>query len=105
MMNIGLLMSDNDNVAVVTSPVKKGDPVMIGGREYTAKQDIPAGHKIAVYDIRKGEDILKYGKLIGRASEDIKTGQWVHCHNVDEITEEISRAYAENYRRSAMLGK
>ena len=49
-------------------------------------------------DISKGDDIIKYGKTIGRASTDIKCGEWVHCHNVEDITAEISRKYAENYR-------
>lgn len=98
---IGLLMSEQDNVAVVTGKVSSGDTVRAGGREYTARCDIPAGHKIAVCDIAEGNDIIKYGKTIGRASSDIKQGDWVHCHNVADITAEISRRYAEHYRNAA----
>ncbi len=95
---IGLLMSKDDNVAIVTSNVRSGGVITIEGKEYSALQDIPQGHKIAVRDISKGDDIIKYGKTIGRASTDIKCGEWVHCHNVEDITAEISRKYAENYR-------
>lgn len=98
---IGLLMSERDNVAVVTSDVKQGDIVKAGGNEYTAAGDIPAGHKIAVQNIGNGDDIIKYGKIIGRASADIRQGEWVHCHNVEDITAEISRRYAEKYRSEA----
>ena len=40
------------------------------------------GHKYALRDIKKGEDIIKYGNPIGHATEDIKKGEHVHVHNV-----------------------
>ncbi len=39
------------------------------------------GHKYAARDIKKGEDIIKYGNPIGHATEDIKKGEHVHSHN------------------------
>lgn len=40
------------------------------------------GHKIALADIKKGENVIKYGYPIGHATEDIKAGEHVHTHNV-----------------------
>ena len=40
------------------------------------------GHKYAVRDIQKGEQIIKYGFPIGVASQDIKLGEQVHSHNL-----------------------
>lgn len=40
------------------------------------------GHKYAVRDIQNGEQVIKYGFPIGVASEDIKTGEQVHSHNL-----------------------
>ena len=40
------------------------------------------GHKYALADIKKGENIIKYGNPIGHATEDIKKGEHVHSHNV-----------------------
>ena len=40
------------------------------------------GHKYALRDIKKGENIIKYGNPIGHATEDIKAGEHVHTHNV-----------------------
>ena len=40
------------------------------------------GHKYALRDIKKGEDVIKYGNPIGHATEDIKAGEHVHTHNV-----------------------
>ena len=44
--------------------------------------DIPAGHKVALCDIKTGEKIIKYGFSIGVATTDIKKGDHVHTHNV-----------------------
>ena len=40
------------------------------------------GHKYALCDIKKGENIIKYGNPIGHATEDISTGAHVHTHNM-----------------------
>lgn len=40
------------------------------------------GHKIALRDIKAGEDIIKYGYSIGHAVEDIQEGDHVHTHNI-----------------------
>lgn len=40
------------------------------------------GHKIALRNIKAGEDIIKYGYPIGHAMCDIKAGEHVHIHNV-----------------------
>ncbi len=39
------------------------------------------GHKFALFDIKKGENIIKYGSPIGHATEDIRKGEHVHTHN------------------------
>lgn len=44
--------------------------------------NIDDGHKYARFDIAKGENIIKYGQPIGHATEDIKSGEHVHTHNV-----------------------
>lgn len=44
--------------------------------------NVENGHKYAVCDIKKGENIIKYGMPIGHATEDIKKGEHVHTHNV-----------------------
>ena len=36
--------------------------------EVEAATEVPMGHKIALRDIRNGEDIVKYGVVIGRAT-------------------------------------
>ncbi len=40
------------------------------------------GHKYALCDIKKGENIIKYGNPIGHATEDIKKGEHIHTHNL-----------------------
>lgn len=42
----------------------------------------PRGHKIALRGVAKGEPVVKYGFPIGRATQDISEGEWVHSHNL-----------------------
>ncbi|MDD2648295.1 MAG: altronate dehydratase family protein [Eubacteriales bacterium] len=67
-----------DNVAVALFPLKSGETEL--GVRLSA--DIPAGHKFALTDIKRGGNVIKYGCPIGRATEDIPAGAWAHTHNV-----------------------
>ena len=49
---------------------------------------IPAGHKFALCDIAKGDYVIKYGEIIGKATQDIPEGEWVHTHNVKSHLDE-----------------
>ena len=44
--------------------------------------NVDDGHKYALRDIAKGENIIKYGQPIGHATESIAKGEHVHVHNV-----------------------
>lgn len=87
------MIDSKDNVAVAIEPIPKGGTVTysLEGREIslTARQDITIYHKIAVRDIAKGEPIVKYGEHIGFASGEIKSGDHVHVHNVEERRENL----------------
>lgn len=73
---------ENDNVAVAVETIPQGTEVSTGEEQVIAKMEIPAGHKIALCDINKGAQVMKYGCPIGVAKEDIQAGDWVHTHNV-----------------------
>lgn len=81
-------ITGEDNVATCVADLTKGEEVFVklDGKEnsYHANSNISFGHKIATKDIKKGESIFKYGTEIGFATQDIKTGDWVHTHNVKD---------------------
>ncbi|NOU61313.1 UxaA family hydrolase [Marinifilum caeruleilacunae] len=72
----------SDNVLVATSDIYKGEIISIDDISLKINKDIPAGHKIALISIVKGENVIKYGNPIGYAASDIKPGDHVHVHNV-----------------------
>ena len=83
-----------DQVATALEEIGCGETALITGdhtqESITAADRIPMGHKIALQDIRKGDDILKYGIVIGRATCDIPKGSWVHIHNIRSLYDERS---------------
>jgi (2R)-sulfolactate sulfo-lyase subunit alpha len=83
-----LVHDKRDSVGVAVVDVKAGQT--LEGRaldsnetlKAKATMDIPLGHKIALKDLRPGEDLIKYGCEVGRVVEPIKAGEHVHVHNV-----------------------
>jgi len=82
-----------DNVATCLADMSKGETVTVklGGEEfsYTANQDISFGHKIGIKEVAVGEFVYKYGQAIGKATQPIHPGDWVHTHNVVDHYEVI----------------
>ena len=73
----------NDNVIVALQTIPAGTSLEVSeGVSVTSLVEIPSGHKMAITDIAANTEIIKYGSSIGYAKEDIKTGDWVHVHNL-----------------------
>ncbi len=63
---------------------------------------IPAGHKYALRPIACGEYVIKYGEIIGRATQDIAEGEWVHTHNIkSHLDENVAYRYEFNAAKLA----
>jgi altronate dehydratase small subunit len=89
MIRKALIIHADDNVANLIGPGAKGEAVecrvegQAGTSTITLLDDIPSNHKFARTDIKVGQPITKYGLPIGRASTDIRRGQYVHVHNIE----------------------
>ena len=78
-----------DNVSVALDALVVGDKENSAG--VAAVSSIPAGHKIAVEPIAKGEAVRKFNQIIGFASDVITPGQHVHTQNC--VFESFERDY------------
>lgn len=93
-----LHINAKDNIAVCTSAVKPGDTVEIlepdGSRNsVTSISEISFCNKIALVPIAAGDSIIKYGELIGKATQPIAKGALVNHTNIDSQP----RDYADEY--------
>jgi len=74
-----------DNVAVALTDLKKGEQVNALlddiSVDVVLHEDVAVGHKYALRDVAKGEEVIKYGLPLGKALRDIRAGEWVHIHN------------------------
>jgi altronate dehydratase small subunit len=84
-----ICLSSKDNVATALNDLRRTDMALVklGEKVFELKvsTSVPYGHKIAVCDIKLGGDIIKYGEVIGRATDDIPKGAHVHIHNVESL--------------------
>ena len=85
--NSTIHLHPRDNVAIARVPLGAGMTV----RGVTSRAAIPAGHKIALRAIAPGENVIRYGQIIGRAKVRIEPGEHVHTHNLG--FEELSLDY------------
>jgi altronate dehydratase len=77
-----IVMNKTDNCATALEDIKKGEEVDYSDTKFKIRQDIPLGHKFALIDIKKGNEIRKYSQIIGIATQNIFRGEWIHTHNI-----------------------
>ena len=89
-MNINaLLMDEKDNVVTCVEEIPAGAPVVYrrGGElcTLTAEETIPYCHKVALVPLDEGDEVIKYGELIGRTLVPIAKGHWVSHENIFSV--------------------
>ncbi|HVU35412.1 MAG TPA: altronate dehydratase family protein [Opitutaceae bacterium] len=76
-----LQVDPRDNVAVSLRHLEAGETVTVAGDPVRVATAIPTAHKFALRPIRRQEPVVRFGRTIGEAADDILTGAWVHDHN------------------------
>ena len=91
-------INECDNVIIALRDYKKNEVINLEDEKITLLEDINRGHKIAIENINKEENIVKYGLPIGYALENIKVGSWVHTHNTKTNLKDLNTySYAPKF--------
>src|SRR5581483_109616 len=90
--NSVILLHPRDNVAIARYALSAGREVHTGGFQLFTRDTIPAGHKMALRHISKGESVFRYGNVIGFALQAIEAGEHVHIHNLGYQDLDLSAA-------------
>lgn len=84
-----IMIKSEDNVATALHDLKSEEEATISVGEIQKRmkviEDIPYGHKFAVINIEMGDHIIKYGEIIGRATQFIEQGAHAHIHNIESL--------------------
>lgn len=79
------VLNTKDNVGCALKDIDSKENISLALNKETIaiKEKIPFGFKVSIKEIKKGEDIVKYGEVIGKATKNILPGELVHTHNVE----------------------
>ena len=76
-------INEKDNAVISLFEIQPNEEVLLPNNErLIVREKIPANHKIALKDFKKGDPIIKYGEEIGRTNQDVPKGSWIHAHNL-----------------------
>ena len=83
-----------DNVAVALTDLHAGETVA----GITLREDVPAGHKVALAPLHPGDKVIKYGCPIGHATVEVAPGSWLHTHNVrTDLSDTLTYTYTPTH--------
>jgi altronate dehydratase small subunit len=84
-----IMIKEEDNVATALRDLHREEEAAISAGEarkiIKLVEDIPFGHKFAVCRINQGDQIIKYGEVIGRATQLIEQGTHAHIQNIESL--------------------
>ena len=86
--DVAIVLKHDDDVAIAKREIAAGTVLEDVGGRIEARQDIRPGHKIARRAKRTGDEVRRYGQVIGFATADIAVGDHVHTQNlgIGELT-------------------
>jgi altronate hydrolase len=90
---------EKDNIACSLVPLEQGSVIDFQGETIRISRNIPEGHKFAVRKIRQGENLYKYGYIIGSAARDILPGEYVHVSEIIDNVKDWHDKYRELIQR------
>ena len=93
-----LRIHPTDNVAVSVQPLSAGTRADVAGDFIELRQDVPAGHKVALADLSAGATIVKYGFPIGVLTTDVTRGCWIHS---DQLKTRLEGEIEYSFRNGA----
>ena len=84
-----IIIKEQDTVATALRDIQPNEEITVGvgdeARPFVVQEFISYGHKFSVKDIALGENILKYGEVIGQATKEIRAGTHAHIHNIESL--------------------
>jgi altronate dehydratase small subunit len=84
-----IMIKAEDNVATALRDLHREEEAAISAGEAQKMirliEDIPFGHKFAVCPIHQGDQVIKYGEVIGRATQFIEQGAHAHIQNIESL--------------------
>ncbi|MBV8896624.1 MAG: altronate dehydratase [Acidobacteriaceae bacterium] len=80
--NSVILLHPRDSVGIARVALPAGQALEAGNLSVLTLAPIPAGHKVALRKIAAGESVVRYGNVIGFATQSIEPGEHVHVHNL-----------------------
>lgn len=87
--NLVIRLHGDDNVLIALQDLAVGTVLSAHGISLTTK--VARGHKIASADIANGQNVIRYGQIIGATSAPISAGDHVHTQNL------VMGEYGQNY--------
>ncbi len=75
-----------DNVLVALQDLKQGDEIIVGGKSFNLSDDVRAKHKFSLTHLEKGDNVIMYGVLVGKASISIAQGALLSQENTTHAT-------------------
>lgn len=79
---MAIRLNPSDNVGIALAPLGAGRTIDADGVRVKLSTEVPVGHKFSLAPIATGAPILRYGQVIGFATQPIGAGEHVHTQNL-----------------------
>ncbi len=96
--DVAALLHPTDSVAIAKQPLASGTMLRLSAAgEVRVGQLIPAGHKVSLRALGVGAPLLRYGQIIGFATQPIAAGEHVHSHNLAAQMFDRDHMFCQDY--------
>ena len=77
-----LRLDARDNVLVALADLPKGEIIRFSDNDYLLLSGVPAKHKFLTQDLAAGDDVIMYGVLVGKVTQNLQRGELLTTRNI-----------------------
>jgi altronate dehydratase small subunit len=78
-----ILLTPDDNCVIVARDLEAGASLTLEGSTITLPKAIATGHKLARHALAANDKVVRYGAVIGHATQAVAKGEHLHTHNLE----------------------
>jgi altronate dehydratase small subunit len=78
-----ILLSPDDNCVIVARDLPPGVTLALEGGTITLPHAVATGHKLARCALVANDKVVRYGAVIGHATQAVAKGEHLHTHNLE----------------------
>jgi len=104
-MNNYIKVHKDDNVAVALVDLNKGTTIDLDSKSIVLNDFVKQKHKFTLVDLKKGDQLIMYGFVVGQVQDDLEAGSLIATTNTKHLKSDVDKSKPKRQWNAPEVGQ